>query len=209
MFEKIRNLSQSDLRRLQLLIIFGLIGLYTPFYLHTSERLFDAKKQVSRREDRIEKRTSLDDFESGGPNLRTLANRIKNVTEELSVVSATFEKRYAGFVPVESGDLQQQLMLEISTLAAQTGVKLLSVSRKGSLQQGATAVDRALGRPLIDITAKAQFIGLLTFLNDLENLSYHVSVINLKLYSKNPKGESDADRAEPGNHLYVELQMSL
>jgi hypothetical protein len=209
MFEKIRNLPQSDRRRLQVFIIFGLVGLYAPFYLHTSDRLFEAKKQVHRREDRIEKRTSLDNLKLDGPNVRTLETRIKEVGDELSAVSATFEERYAGFVPVESGDLQQQLMLEVSTLAEQTGVKLVSVSRKGSSPQGVAAVDRVLGRPLVNITAKAQFIGLLTFLNELDNLSYHVSVVNLKLYTGNPNDKSKADRVESSNELYVELQMSL
>lgn len=215
MLEKWRKMSPGDRLRVQILILFGLVAVYAPFYVGSSGRLFEAEKMLSRRKDRIEKRASLGKIAGGGPNLRTMENRIGQVEEQLKEVSAAFGKLDARFAPVDSDEVQQKLMLDLSTLAERTGVDLVSISRRGISPEGKATtanapVDRALGRPLIDVTAKARFGALFNFLNELETLPFHVCVVNLKLYTKDPKNERGSAQGDTSaGELHVQLLMTL
>jgi hypothetical protein len=212
MIKKWRKMSRPDRARTQILLVCALLALYAPLYLNSSEQLFESEKNLNRRKNRIETRTNIDGIDSGGFNLRGLERKIEKANAQLQTVSADFEALHTHFAPLNSADAQQQLMLEISTLAEESGVQLLSVFKKGDAAQGEAtiAVDHVLGRPLINVTAIAPFEYLLYFLNELETLSYHVSVVNLKLYTSNPNENPSATQATTSTSgLHIQLQLSL
>ncbi|WP_309386447.1 hypothetical protein [Cerasicoccus frondis] len=213
MFSKWKKMSRGDRLRTQLLIGFGLLALYAPVYLKTSKQLFESEKMLSRREDRIEKRTGLEGIESTGPTIRTIEKRIAEADAKLQAVNQQYAEVSAGFASLESTEEQHKLMLEVSTLAERTGVRVISVAREGSVIRGGDGgqipVDRELGRPVIEVTARAQFYSLLNFLNQLDALTYHVAVVNLKLYSRNPNKQSKSTAAETEGALFIQLELAL
>ena len=215
MIKKWKNMSGTDRLRIQILLLFGMVALYAPIYLQSSDQLFDAEKLVNRRKDRIEKRTSLDAVSIDGPNARILRNRIAEAEEQLAALAEESKTLEARFAPVDSNEIQQRIMLAISTLAERSGVRLVALSRQNAPSAsvrapGNSAVARAQGRPLLDVTARARFDSLFHFLNALETLPYHVCVMNLKLYTSDPKAQRGArTESVPDGSLHVQLVMSL
>ncbi|MDP0494990.1 MAG: hypothetical protein Q7Q73_02160 [Verrucomicrobiota bacterium JB024] len=209
MIDKWRKMSAGDRRKFQILIIFGLVGLYAPFYMKSSGQLFEAEKMLHRREDRIEKRASLDGLGADGPNVRTIEGRIEEVDKRLEQVSADLAELNAKLVPVDSNEAQQELMLAVSTRAERTGVRLLTISRINAVSIDPKGLKRSAGkaveRPEMEVTAEARFGELYNFLNALETLSYRVSVTSLKLYSK----DSKTGNANPTGELYIQMKISL
>ncbi|MGE9292174.1 MAG: hypothetical protein ACQKBW_01055 [Puniceicoccales bacterium] len=209
MIDKWRKMSTGERRKFQILIICGLIGLYAPFYMKSSGELFEAEKMLHRREDRIEKRASLDGLGADGPNARTIEGRIEEVDERLEKISATLDELNAKLVPLDDSEAQQELMLAVSTLAERTGVHLLTVARENTYAAGDNtrrrAADGTLVRPGMDVTAEAYFGELYSFLNALETLPYRVSVTSLNLYSK----DSKTGKSNPTGKLNIQLKISL
>ncbi|WP_309400850.1 hypothetical protein [Cerasicoccus maritimus] len=213
MINKWKKMSRGDRIRTQLLISFGVIALYIPFYLGTSKKLFESERMLNRRADRIEKRTGLEGIDATGPTIRTIQKRIAEADTKLHTVNEKYTAMSAGFASLESTEEQHQLMLEISTLAERTGVNVISVAREGSVirngQPGQIPVDRELGRPVIEVTARAQFYALLNFLHELDALTYHAAVVNLKLYSKNPNNQSKSTSPEASPGLFIQMEIAL
>lgn len=213
MIDAWRKMATADRRRVQVLIGCALIAVYAPVYLLSSKDLFQSKKDLNRLKDRFEKRTSLVDMEGGGISTKIIERRIEKVEERLKVVSNTIKELDVGFAPVDSSEVQQELKLEISTLADRSGIELLSVSRRGSHseEQFSTKVflDKVSGRPLLDVKAKADFGQLLRFLTDLRELSYHVSVMNIKISTLKSIGGSDVQIKATDSSLYINLILSL
>lgn len=212
MIARWRTMPRGDRLRVQALIAFGLVAVYAPFCLQSSNRLFEAEKMLHRRRDRIEKRAQVGDL-GGGPNLRTVQNRLAQVEAELAEEARRHGELDARFVPVDSVEAQQQLLLEISTLAERTGFRLVSITRKGTVPEGRAAgalpVDRTLGRPLLEIEARARFLALYEFLGGLAGLSHHAAATNLKLSVRDPKAERGREAEASSGQLYVQLQLSL
>jgi hypothetical protein len=204
-----KELSPGERLQTQALIAFAIVALYgLIFFPVTHGKFQESKNMLHRRQDRIEKRAGSDDLGRGGQSPQTVISKLKKVDEQLKEVTATFDELDTGFAPVDSSDVRQQLMLEISTLAARTGVELLSVSRKEigpGNQRTIAPVDPILGRPLLVVTANAKFGQLLDFLYGLKELSFYVSVMNLKVSALRTKGGEGA--IESG--LSVSLEMSM
>lgn len=214
MIKRWQKLSAGERLRAQLVMIFVLLGMYgLVFYPLSSGKFAESKKMLDRRKDRIEKRTRVDDLGSGGPSPRTIVKKIEEVDAELNGVRAVFDELDTGFAPVESTDARQQLMLEISTLAARTGVELLSVARKGfspESQLGLPVVDATLGRPLLVVTAHADFRRLLDFLHGLKDISFYVSVMNLKVYSRHLQEQRRGSTMYvPPGDLFISFELSI
>ena len=213
MIEKWRQMSGGERLRIQLLIAFCIVGCYGLLvYPGSSDRFLESKKMLSRKKNRIEIKASLDGVTDSGQSPKIIEQKILDVEERIRAVAAEFDELDSGFAPVNSSDVRQQLMLEVSTLAARTGVGLLSVSRKGATIKGNTAlsgIDREIRRPLLVIKAYSGFWGLIDFLHGLKDLSFHVSVMNLKLYSSVPEGEQDHEVRLPDGYLFTSLEVSI
>jgi hypothetical protein len=213
MIERWRKLSAKERFKAQIVMAFMIIGVYGLILYPISHRkLQESERMIHRRKDRIEKRANIKDV--GGNNLspKVLAVKIEDVEKRIEEVSTSFGggDLDSGFAPVESDEARQELLVEISTLAERTGVDLLSISRKGvpvRNEKAAAPAPSDLGRPMLEIKAAASFKRLLDFLHGLKDLSFYVSVTNLKLYATPPGGGREA--AAPAGALYVSLEMSI
>lgn len=214
MLKKWQKLSKQDKLKYQFVAIFLIIAIYALIYLlSTSGNYFESKKLLSRKQDRIEKRTKIGDLAGGGLNPKIVAKQIAKIDKEIEALSGTFDELDTGFAPIDSAETQQQLMLEISTLAKRTGVDLLSVARKGfRVDEDITfaPLDKELGRPLLVITANAEYVPLLEFLRGLKDLSFYVSVMNFKVYSRHLKNDRHRRNEDiPAGSLYTSLEVSM
>nr|WP_319393865.1 hypothetical protein [uncultured Desulfobacter sp.] len=211
MIERWRKMSPGERLRAQIVFAFLMLGVYgLVFYPISRKKLDHAEQMLHRRQDRIDKRANIDNLSSKGLNPKVIQKKIDEARKKFKALSQDFDELDTGFAPVDSADVKRQLMLEISTLADRTGVNLVSVVQKGvSLTDEGTSVylDPQVKRPLLDISAQAKFWDLIDFLNGLKELSFYVSVMNLKLYADPPRGNND-DRL-PGGALYIYLQMSM
>jgi len=211
MIERWRKMSPGERLRAQIVLAFLMLGLYgLLFYPLAKKKLDRAEQMLHRRQDRIEKRANIDNLSSKGLNPKVIQKKIDKAKETLKTLRQDFDELDTGFAPLDSADVKRQLMLEISTLADRTRVNLVSVAQKGvSLTDEGTSVylDPQVKRPLLNIKAQARFWDLVDFLNELKELSFYVSVMNLKLYADPPRGHSE-DKL-PGGILYIFLQMSM
>lgn len=207
------KLSPNERFRYQIATAFLLVAVYGLILYPISHRRFEeSKKMLNRRADRIKKRAGGDEKGDSGPNPQTVASQIEKADAQLKAIAAAFDELNTRFAPLESGRERRQLMLEISRLAERSGVQLLSVARKGASsgkEMTAAPLDPVLGRPLLVVTADARFGQLLTFLDGLRQLPFHVSVMNLKIYSDHRKGGVGGDARAPEGALYVALEVSI
>ena len=211
MIKKWKTMSPADKLRMQLLIGFSVVGLYMPLYLMSSKRVFEAERMLSRRKDRMEKRADISKVGNDGLNSRTVSNNIKKADKEIVELQNLLKQSKKKFVPLNAVDEQQVLRLEFSTMAEDSGVQLISLARRGSnvkATQKHEYLDRETGRPVLQIEAHAAYGELLSFLQRFSELSFYVSVMNVKVYVNKPdffkQSESAAD-----NKLYVYMEVSI
>jgi hypothetical protein len=215
MISKWRKMQRAERLKYQGVIGFTLLAVYSlVFYPQTHTRFFEAKKMLSRKLNRIETRAGTDDLAKiSGANPKVIEKKIEEVEARIQEIKSTSNELDAGFAPDDSSDMRQQLTLEISKLAERTGVEIVSVSRKGFSLKGeapVAAIDPLLGRPLLVVTANASFDRLLNFLGGLKELSFYVSVMNLKVYSSDILENGVRKfKQVPAGGLYVSLEVSI
>ena len=215
MISKWRKMPRAERLKYQGVIGFTLLAVYSlVFYPQTHTRFFEAKKMLSRKENRVETRAGADDLTKiSAANPKVIEKKIEEVEARIQEVRSTSNELDTGFAPVDSSDMRQQLTLEISKLAERTGVEIVSASRKGFSLKGeepVATIDPLLGRPLLVVTANASFDRLLNFLGGLKELSFHVSVMNLKVYSGDIiENGVRKYKNVPAGGLYVSLEVSI
>lgn len=199
--------------QVQLLVIGAVIGLYFLVFFQLSNGKYqESVKMLNRKKDRIEKRTDMGKLDSGGVSPKIIEGRIQEVEDRIQDVSGSFDELDTGFAPLDSSDFQQQLRLEISTLADRTGVALLSMGRKGVSPEGdigKAPIDKELGRPLLVVTANTRFWPLIDFLHGLKDLTFYASVMHLNLSVQAPEVGRKQDSVLPPGVLYVYLEVSM
>jgi len=232
MLEKWRKMSPGDRLKVQVIIVFLIIGLYGMLlYPHSFKKYFEAKKMVSRRANRIEVRTDTD-VKAPTVDPKIINRKAEETDEKLREIKESFNELDTGFAPLDSSDMRQQLLLEISNLARRTGVTLTSVVRKGLEGKGGAellgrgqqqheggsaqvALDPTLGRPLLVVRAVGQYQPLIAFLRGLKELSFYVSPMQVRLYASHLKGSGTggsaaASPAGPDDgtlNVFLELSM--
>ena len=215
MISKWRKMPRVERLKYQGVIGFSLLAVYSMlFYPQTHTRFFEAKNMLSRKENRVETRAGADDLaKMSSANPKVIEKKIEEVEARILEVKSASNELDTGFAPVDSSDMRQQLTLEISKLAERTGVEIVSASRKGFSLKGeepVAAIDPLLGRPLLVVTANASFDRLLHFLGGLKELSFHVSVMNLKVYSGDILENGIRKfKNTPAGGLYVSLEVSI
>ncbi len=213
--EKWKKLDRGERIKIHVACYALIIACYSMVYVATTHKpYFEAKKMLHRKLDRIERRSKGINLDTG-VNARAVARKIEETEREIAELAGTVSSLGAGFAPLDSPDIQQQLMLELSTLAERTGVEVLSIGRKEGFQAGngrevAAPVDRELGRPLLVITANTEFMPLLAFLEGLRKLPFHVSVMSIKIYSRhiNNRGADKNTHLPPGA-IFTRLEVSI
>lgn len=209
-----KKLTPGERLRAQAVIACVLIGMYVGVFYQISHKNYkESANMIHRRQDRIKKRADVGDL-GGGPSPQALRQQITKVDGELAALREGLEELDSGFVPLESTEMRQQLMLEISTLAERTGVQLLSVARKGFSPEkvlGQLTVDPVVGRPLLEVKANTDFGRLLDFLHGLKDLSFYVAVMKLNVYSRHLQDDRRGDQAKrlPPGAITVSLEMSI
>lgn len=206
MVEKWRKMSTGERVRVQIVIGFLVLGLYgLTIYPFTRKQFVESKSMLHRRQDRIEKRAETDALNTGA-NPQTIKRQLEETEKKLQELKEGFNELDTGFAAVDSSDMRQQLLVEISTLAQRTGVELVSVARKGlegksgsellgsgragqpvQADNGPAALDPELGRPLLLLSAVGQYQPLLSFLSGLKELSFYVSPMRVRLYARHLK----------------------
>ncbi len=211
-----KKLAPGERLRVQVVIACVMIGMYGGVFFQISKKKYkESVNMLNRRQDRLVKRAGVDDLGSGGPAPKSLETQIEKVDRELAALKEGQDELDSGFFPLDSAEMRQQLMLEISALAERTGVELLSVARKGFTPEkilGELTVDPVLGRPLLELKANTDFGNLLDFLHGLKDLSFHVAVIKLNIYSRHltaTKGRQDKAINLPPGAITVSLEMSI
>lgn len=229
MVNKWRKLSPGD--RLRWQIVIGLLVLAGFGMAHALVRKqgMETKDKLSRINNRISTQASIDPGVLNA-NPSSVKRQLEEVEKKLSSIKAEFNELDTGFVPADSSDLRQQLLVEISTLARRTGVELQTVARKGlegksgpdllnsnrhaqaaDMDSGPAAVDTALGRPLLLVTAVGQYDRLLAFLHGLKELSFYVSPMQIRLRSNQLKegGKGTVHEGSDDGTLNISLELSM
>lgn len=234
MVDKWRKLSPGERLRVQIVIGFLVLGLYGMLvYPFTRKQFVESKNMLHRRQNRIETRTETDALTTSA-NPQAIRRQIEETDKKLREIKESFNELDTGFAPVDSSDMRQQLLLEISTLAQRTKVELVSVARKGAegksgqdllgagrqgrpVEADATpvSVDSTLGRPLLVVNAIGQYEPLLAFLHGLKELSFYVSPMQVRLYSRHLKdmgkgaGTAVSSLGPDDGSLNVFLELSM
>lgn len=213
MLEKWRKHLKAEKLKYQCIVIAFIVVGYAIIYSTTSSALFEAETALSRKLNRIETRTEMEDFDIGNLNPKLVAKKVDEINRQLVEIREGRNELDSGFAAVDSTEDHQQLMLEISTLASRTGVEMLSIARKGfrSGDGGSFApVDPVLGRPLLELTANSQFGPLLDFFHGLKDMSYYVSVVNIKVYAHALKNNNASKVKDlPPGTMYISLQLTM
>ncbi len=189
-------------------------------YPAAQKELQNSENMVKRRLNRIAGRTRTTLQTDANP--RALAHRNEKLDKELEKITPILDKLNAGFAPVEAGAEQQRLLLEISTLARQTGVELTSIGRGEAPKPGLSSsrpehagsvVDRRLGRPLLNISAHSDYWQLLEFLDGMKGLPYNVSVVRLAIRTRQAwvaeGGKGKQDKTIPPGALTLSLILAI
>ncbi|PIE68526.1 MAG: hypothetical protein CSA21_07035 [Deltaproteobacteria bacterium] len=212
--EKWKKMERGERIKIYILCYALILACYSMVYVATTHKpYFEAKKLLHRKLNRIETRSKGINLDTG-INANTAARKIKETEKKIAEISGGVNSLDGSFAPLDSPDVQQQLLLKLSTLAERTGVELLSVSRKGFQAENGEEIiaplDRELGRPLLIVTANTEFMPLLDFLEGLKKFPFYVSVMNLKVYSRH-LNDSRIRRSTylPPGAMYARLEMSI
>ena len=215
-----KPLSESDKNKI--LIIFcailaaGYIGVWYP---QTSEEITFQENMINRRLDRIKNRVANIPEPAAAPvNLkRTLAALDESLVERRGRL-LELEARFAS---LETPEELQALRLEVSRLAQESKVlieRMGGFAPSSSQETGVTSAEalarsasNRFGRPLMELRARADFGGLMRFLQRLGDLRHNVSVVRLGLKLAEPEPKS-APKSKPGAPvlpLEIDLLLAL
>ncbi len=179
--------------QIQLIIVFGLIGGFAFLLAPVWQEYNMEKAHISRLRDRTSKRAAMRAVEKlSTATPKSLKKQIREAERELAELRGDANELDTGFLPVDSAETRQQLMLELSKLAERSEVRLLRVSRKGfhidKKGNPVVPLDTELQRPILQVAAQGDFDQLLAFLDGLSELSFYVSAVRVSLYALVPKG---------------------
>ncbi len=210
-----KRMTQKERGRSLIILCLLSICLYgSVFYPYRHKKLGEAESLLHRRQDRIDKRADLGKVKGSGLSPEVLEKKIAKSEELLAAEKASLNELDSGFVPIDSNEERQLLMLEISRLAQRSGVDLLLVARKGynpESEMTPAVLDPQIGRPLLEVTANCDYAQMISFISGLKDLSYYVSVMRLRVYSRHVLEERRTlrDGYLPSGAIYMSLELSI
>ncbi len=213
MIGKWKSMSKKDRLLYKLFFIFLVFVVYSlAVYPRTKNRYDKADQFLSRKQDRIEKRAALPDIPDM-PSIKSLQKKIKKIDEQMKDYTIASEDLETGFAPLDSDQMRQQLLLEISNLAERSGIVLSSISRKQIFSNiDDPGVDPEFGRPILLLKGRGGFWDFINFLRGLEDLSFFSAVVNFKVYAFPISGagvKELSSKVAMDGRLYINIEMSI
>lgn len=200
--EKYQALPERDRKLLWLFICCSLAAGYLFWAAATWSQMFETQKMANRKADRIEKRlgnVDIPKLEEGisEDHLATLKATRGNQTRELRELAGTL-------LPLNDAGAREALKLELTQLAQ---TSMLRVSRlttsKNTLRthhqqlDGQALREHFANRPQFLFSLGGHYLNLITFLDALPELSYHIYVTDIALESV------------PDSEGYLKIHLSL
>ncbi|WP_372832495.1 hypothetical protein [Pontibacterium sp.] len=200
--DKYQALPERDRKMLWIFISCSLVAGYLFWAAATWAQMFETQKMANRKADRIEKRlgnVDIPKLEEGisEAHLATLKTTLDSQTRELRNLASTL-------LPLNDAGAREALKLELTQLAQSS---MLRVSRlttsKNTLRSNHQHLDgQALrehfsNRPHFLFSLGGHYLNLITFLDALPELSYHIYVTDIALESV------------PDSEGYLKIHLSL
>eukprot|EP01155_Anaeramoeba_flamelloides_P002119 Anaeramoba_flamelloidesa1057193_67.p2 GENE.a1057193_67~~a1057193_67.p2 ORF type:complete len:210 (-),score=13.28 a1057193_67:279-908(-) len=184
MLAKWKAMSKKDRLLYKLLFIFLIFIVYSVTVFPFTKKRYDrADQMLSRIENRLEVHGKLPEIPDLPP-LKTLEKKLAQMDEDIKKYSIAAEDLDTGFVPLNSDQMRQQLLLEISNLAERSRIDLTSLSRKKIYANTKDpGVDPEFGRPILLLEGKGGFWDLHKFLTGLEDLSFFTAVVRFRVFA--------------------------
>ena len=209
-----QKLSAKEQVQAIVVAIFFIIGLYgMVFYVPTNKKRTRAENMLNRKKNRVETRLTATNSRLS-VNPKKTSRLLKETEAEISRLEAELADSELGLAPLDNANgVQQQILLEISTLAKQTQTHVLSMSGKGIARKGQVRniiMDKELGRPIIILQAQGSYWHLVDFLNGLGDLSYYVSVMRIVIQSKDfSEAGLDKKPGQTGASIDVLMEIAI
>ncbi|MEM7173106.1 MAG: hypothetical protein AAF530_23285 [Pseudomonadota bacterium] len=214
----IRKKDISSSNKNKILILVCALAIASYFGLHYQQLSKDVQHEenmINRRLNRMETRLQAPPEPTISPAV--LEQRLAALDESLQTTRTSLAQLSAQFVPLDAMDRFQTLRLEISNLAEDNR---LAVERITGLSEGGQtngtnevgnqvledAAKNRFGRPLVLLVARGRFGGIMRFLEQLETMSYNVSVVRLNIAAAELNEGEDQRRGQP---LALDILMAL
>ncbi len=211
-----RDLSANNKNKILIVVCALAVAAY--FGLHypdLSKKVDHEENMINRRLNRMETRLQTPPEPTTSPAV--LQQNLAALDASLLETKARLAQLSARFVPLDKMDRFQNLRLEISNLAEENRLSIqritgLSENRNNNSSSGQgvrvleDAANNRFGRPLLSLTARGQFGGIMRFLDQLDGLSHNVSVVRLSIAAIDP---ADIDQRQPGQPLSFDILMAL
>lgn len=217
-----KGLRQADRYRILVIWAAAVTAAYA-FYIYpiSHGKYEESENMINRRLNRISAKTEIKVI-GDVQKVESLRRKKTELEDSLEFEQNRLKDNMSGLVPINSPGQLQQLRLDISNLARQSGFRVNKagasknfneVSTKGrSIQKNKPKVgNNPYGRPLFHIMAEASYWDLVTFLEEVQNLRYMVSVVRLKAEVMDKPSNNPIEKApiRPPGQLSIELVLTL
>jgi hypothetical protein len=192
--KKFKRLPTKEKQQIIILIVCVVVTAYTLFAAMLWQEMFNAEKMANRKANRIETRIGKIEepkfsSEISDKNLATLTARLKKSTQELSQLTQNF-------IPLDNAARLQNLKLNISELAENSGLNIkqfevLGIKYKANEEELAEFTDtrrQYYQRPFFSIQAESRFFPLLDFIENLKKLD-NVAIVKQIQIIKGEQGQ--------------------
>jgi len=196
MFKKYQAMSSSD--KTKFIVVIGILmcGLYFGLWypVLSDEKAFQ-DNMVNRRLNRME--TRLKNVAEPTESASKLEKQLAALEENHESLRKQMEFLSGKFIPLDKPGRLKGVRLEVSQLAAQSGMDIDQIRSavSGDPQAAPPTTEiieleskNRFGRPLISLRAKSDYGGLMHFLQGLRNFPSNISVVRISL---------EADRFAP------------
>lgn len=218
MLDKWNEMPKKDQNLILILICALMIGAYTGVvYLSLGEKVFETEKKVSRKENRLNKKTQqLGKLED--PSV--YEKKIALIQPELEELTKTYNQLKNGFVPLDDLEKVESLRLELAEQARITGIVVRSMKTVGARRMDSDSVpddaskklllSNPFERMLININSYTTFTHLLKFLDGLDELSYFAVVVQLNIKAVVPLlKEGEYEKASRKKLIAVNMTIAI
>jgi hypothetical protein len=217
-----KGLKQADRYRILVIWAAAVTAAYA-FYIYpiSHGKFQESENMVNRRLNRISAKTEIKVI-GDVQKVDSLRRKKAELEENLDFAQNRLEDNMSGLVPINSPGQLQQLRLDISNLARQSGFRVNKAGASGNFNTVSTKGrsirknkpklgNNPYGRPLFHIQAEASYWDLVTFLEEVQNLRYMVSVVRLQaeVMDKPSNNPAEADIVRPPGQLSIELVLTL
>lgn len=217
-----KGLRQADRYRILVIWAAAVTAAYA-FYIYpiSHGKYEESENMINRRLNRISAKTEIK-VVGDVQKVESLRREKTELEDSLEFEQNRLKDNMSGLVPINSPGQLQQLRLDISNLARQSGFRVNkagasknfnAVSTKGrTIQKNKPKVgNNPYGRPLFHIMAEASYWDLVTFLEEVQNLRYMVSVVRLKAEVMDKPSNNPTEEApiRPPGQLSIELVLTL